>query len=475
MIRTAYLVGRLSAGWGAGSVGTLLTLLLWLVATPAIAVPSFSRQTGMSCTACHREFPVLTETGRQFKLSGYTSIGGDSGEGGSDFPPLAFMLQPSFTHTSKSLSSDDTPTNFRRNNNPAISQASVFYAGRLFGGLPDHLGNPDVSSFLNKFGTFMQATYDGVGRKMSWDNMEVRYSDRLKLGARDIAYGVYVNNNPTMSDPWNTLPVWTFPFSGSGIAVTPGASTMLDGGLGQQVGGVGAYAMIDRTLYLDVAGYRALGKGFQKTMGSYDEEAARVSGMAPYWRAAYTKSSGGQSFEIGAFGMTADTFPQRNTSKGTDRISDFGFDSQYQISAGSHDVTAMVSHIRERASYSASKALDFSDNRVDRLWTSKVGVNYVYDKTYGALAGYFNTDGTVDGTLYDGRNHSPRNDGFVFQLSWLPLSRRGGPKYWPDSSVKVSLQYVMYNRFDGARRNYDGNGRNASDNNTLYLETWISF
>ena len=33
----------------------------------------------------------------------------------------------------------------------------------------------------------------------------------------------------------------------------------------------------------------------------------------------------------------------------------------------------------------------------------------------------------------------------------------------------------QYDKFDGARKNYDGAGRNARDNNTLYLETWIAF
>jgi len=40
---------------------------------PAFAVPSFSRQTGASCAACHTSYPGLTAFGRQFKLSGYTS------------------------------------------------------------------------------------------------------------------------------------------------------------------------------------------------------------------------------------------------------------------------------------------------------------------------------------------------------------------------------------------------------------------
>lgn len=42
----------------------------------AYALPAFSRQTGMSCTACHQQhFPVLTSFGRAFKATGYTMVG----------------------------------------------------------------------------------------------------------------------------------------------------------------------------------------------------------------------------------------------------------------------------------------------------------------------------------------------------------------------------------------------------------------
>jgi hypothetical protein len=34
---------------------------------------------------------------------------------------------------------------------------------------------------------------------------------------------------------------------------------------------------------------------------------------------------------------------------------------------------------------------------------------------------------------------------------------------------------VIYDRFNGSRRNFDGAGRNARDNNTLYLEAWFAF
>src|SRR5476649_1435688 len=58
------------------------------------ALPSFARQLKMSCIACHTEFPVLNEFGRQFKLNGYTLSAGSF-----SLPPIAVMLQPSFTQT----------------------------------------------------------------------------------------------------------------------------------------------------------------------------------------------------------------------------------------------------------------------------------------------------------------------------------------------------------------------------------------
>jgi len=37
------------------------------------------------------------------------------------------------------------------------------------------------------------------------------------------------------------------------------------------------------------------------------------------------------------------------------------------------------------------------------------------------------------------------------------------------------LQYTGYLHFNGAGKNYDGAGRNASDNNSLYMVVWIVF
>src|SRR5271169_5352034 len=80
---------------------------LLLSSSPANALPSFARQTGMSCAACHTVYPELTTYGRTFKLNGYTTTNTDELKDGSDetgyrlqinnTPPIAAMLQISDT------------------------------------------------------------------------------------------------------------------------------------------------------------------------------------------------------------------------------------------------------------------------------------------------------------------------------------------------------------------------------------------
>lgn len=448
-------------------------IALALFATPTIshALPSFARQMNTECITCHTAFPVLNQFGRQFKLSGYTT----AGEGAGDFLPVAVMLQPSFTHTAKGQEGGAAP-GFGDNNNFALSQASVFYAGRVFGPFADRLFGKDAAAFLDKFGVFSQTTYDGVAKAWSWDNTELRFADTGTVGGQDLTYGFYANNNPTMQDPWHGTPAWGFPFSSSKLAPGPAAATLIEGGLAQQVAGVGAYALIANTVYLDIGGYRTLGARLQKQLGVDPAGEAQIGGIAPYWRVAIERMVGDGRWEFGTFGLAADTYPGRDNSEGKDRIVDFGFDTQYQLSAGLHDVTAVVSYIYERQNWNASYALGNAENTADTLHSAKAMVTYLYDKTYGGAAEYFIVDGGSDATLYGGSAAgSPTSDGLVFEADYLPFNKGGGPSFWPRSNMKLSLQYTVYNRFNGARSNFDGNGANARDNNTLYLEAWIAF
>lgn len=445
-------------------------IALLVGAAPCRALPSFARQLDMQCIACHTEFPILNDMGRQFKLSGYT-MSADS----TNLPPIAFMLEPSLTHTQSGQAGGAAP-GFSDNNNFAVTQFSVFYAGRLFGPYPSKLFGPDVSTFLNKFGIFSQTTYDGVGKAWHWDNTDLRYADVGAIGSHSLQYGAYMNNNPTLQDPWNSTPAWRFPFSGSGLAPTPAAGTLIDGGLAQQVVGVGTYAMIDSSYYVDVGAYRMLGSRYQRALGVDPTGQTEVTGTAPYWRVAYTRPVNDTTCEIGLYGIAADTYPGRDSSAGKDRIVDIGVDSQIQKSFGANDVTVTATAIRERDTWAASQKLGNTSNGSDSLTEFKGTVDYLRDKTYGCAAQYFVTNGSSDALAYStSQTGAPNSNGFIFSANYLPMNKGTGPAFWPRCNVKISLQYVVYNRFDGSVTNIDGAGRNASANNTLYFETWIAF
>src|ERR1700720_3494858 len=77
---------------------------------PSWAVPSFARQTGMTCAACHTIFPELTPFGREFKLNGYVLdnikqvTGIDTSNRSTlslnSIPPISLMALISYTHIS---------------------------------------------------------------------------------------------------------------------------------------------------------------------------------------------------------------------------------------------------------------------------------------------------------------------------------------------------------------------------------------
>src|SRR5271168_808800 len=106
----------------------VLLLSAWLgFATQALAVPSFADQTGQPCAACHVGAfgPQLKPYGRDFKLHGYTaSDGQDHGL------PLAFTTLESFSHTQAAQPGGAAP-GFAANNNFALDQVSLYYAGRV--------------------------------------------------------------------------------------------------------------------------------------------------------------------------------------------------------------------------------------------------------------------------------------------------------------------------------------------------------
>lgn len=456
----------------------VFVLLQLLLLNTAQAVPSFARQTGMKCNECHTVFPELTPFGRIFKLGGY--VLSRTGKQYEYPPPLAGMAQISYTE-SNGLTSGVAPfdsTNRATDKVNFPQQLSLFYGGRIY----------------DKIGAFVQGTYDGVSNKFFLDLTDIRYSNNTLAWDRNLIYGLTLNNSPTVQDVWNTTPVWGFPFASSAVATTPAAGTIIDGALDQQVGGIGAYTFWNNLIYVEGTVYHTTRSGITKPLGAGTATEQVVDGVAPYWRLALEQRWNNHFLTVGTYGMHADIFPAGNTSGPTDRFTDIAFDTQYQFmgtmgaepmqpsmqmdsapmaKAGTQIITAHATWIHENQDWNASFPLGDTANPSDNLNTFKMNLNYYYKSHSGDIGGslgYFSTTGKADAVLYSpdpmngSRTGSPDSDGFILEATYLPLE-----------NTKISLQYIIYSKFNGANSNYDGFGRSASDNNTFYALVWFMF
>ena len=45
----------------------------------------------------------------------------------------------------------------------------------------------------------------------------------------------------------------------------------------------------------------------------------------------------------------------------------------------------------------------------------------------------------------------------------------------PMANLRIGAQFTAFTEFDGAVKNCNGSGRNARDNNTLYIFVWTIF
>jgi hypothetical protein len=447
------------------------------------AVPSFARQTGQECPACHVSWPELTPYGRYFKLTGYTIGKSPITAEGFQFVPMAVMLQGSVTSTRNNNMVDpesgDTTTVNQRNNSLVFSGGSLFLASRI----------------NDYFGGFVQWTYDNLatradgtlGGHSGIDNTDLRGAYKYSpsgVGEPEWVFGVTLNNNPTMQDPWNSTPAWGFPYTASPLAQTPAAATLIDGGLAQQVAGLGVYALWRKTLYLEFSNYRTanvLGNVLRAGQ-PYDSPGGvlAVSNFNPYWRLAYMHDWGPNSIMFGTYGMIGNVYPDNlDTTTPRDKYTDMAVDAQYQYITDVHTFTAQATYIWEKQSYDASYPITQEtgagygagptpSNSTDHLRTFRLKGSYYYERKYGATLGVFQTTGTADeglwGTTAGGDPNSPDSSGYIAELDWLP---------W--QNVRVLLQYTGYNKFNGAKSNYDGTGRNAKDNNTLFFDVWVAF
>jgi len=452
-----------------------------LEAPSAQAVPSFARQTGMACEACHTVFPELTHFGRMFKANGYTldnlqqvrAIDTSSQQllALSGLPPLSAMIQVTETWLNQPLpDGTGAPARSQTSTVGFPQQLSLFYAGKIA---------PHV-------GAMVQLTYANDSGTIGIDNTDLRYANLLLLpNDHGLIYGVSVNNNPTVEDLWNSTPAWGFPYASSDATVSPLAAAQIDGALAQDIAGISAYAMWNEALYGEIGAYRSAKQGVTNPItgeaGPLDGTVSNViSGAAPYARIAYEQQWGRNDLEIGAYGADFKLYPGGGSSSApaslsgpVNRFDDIAEDLQYQFVAENYFFSLEATHIRESMHLDASYLAGASTNPTDHLNTTRVTGTYYFRRKFGAAISHFSTTGSVDTGLYPAgpapgvitsANGSPDTRGWVAELNYLP---------W--LNTKLTLQYTRYGLFNGGKLNYDGFGRDAAANDSTYLLVWVAF
>jgi hypothetical protein len=434
-------------------------LFVLIFSTPkAQAVPSFARQTGLACSSCHTNPPELTPLGRTFKLNGYSMRGINvitaqptkeaAGLSLLSYLPLSAWIEVSNTGLRR-------PQPGTQNWSYSLPQdASLFLAG----------------AYASHLGGFVQATYNAQDDHFTWDNTDIRYARNTLIKNKTLVYGIDLNNNPTVEDLWNSTPAWGFPWINSPSAPTPAASAIIDGPLAQDVAGIGGYAMWNDHLYGAAAVYRSSHLG-QPLPNPGTDFSFNIQGAAPYWRVAWQQTMGNSYLEFGGYGMHMRSTPQSIIGP-EDIYTDAAVDAQFErVLPKWRDnlITLRGTYIHENSTLNAEFPAAASVLG-HHLNTFRLNAVYHFGYRYAPAFEYFVTNGTSDPLLFasaaitGSANGSPNSKGYILNFT-----------YWPVQNIRLAAQYTGYTEFNGAGPNYDGSGRNAGDNSSLYLYVGLIF
>ena len=432
------------------------------------AIPIFARQTGQNCVACHAggQFPELTSYGRKFKLTGYTL-------GTRVDVPLAVMGVVSSTR----VSATDLSAGPAENGGvPHFTTASIFAGGKI----TDNIG---------LFGQWTYNAYNGAGNTYSGhsasDQFDLRYADRFIDSNRDLIVGASLNNNPGVTDVWNTF---NGAFSSTPSYVPASNATGVSGptnafnnpvtpqilSLGPVAAGMNAYAYWNNTVYAELGAYQTANGAFSfLSQGINDANmGSKLKGLNPYWRFALNHDWGANSAMVGIYGLNANIYSgSPDTTTPTNSYRDIGIDGQYQYILDPHMFSAQFSYTKENQTYDSTLvdptlvggSYANPSNSLDYL---RLKMTYVFEAKYGGSLGYARSTGSADATLYPTGSslaNTPNTTVWIPEVFYMPLQ-----------NVRVGAQYYKFTQFNGASSSYDGQ-HNASDNNTLFFYVWFAF
>lgn len=258
-------------------------------------------------------------------------------------------------------------------------------------------------------------------------------------------------------------------------------------------------------LYLEAGDYRTA-KGLFSFMkaGLHDADVTKLRGDNPYLRVALNHAWGANTLMVGATHMTSRVY---DTSLGSldaasvHRYRDLSLDMQYQYLLDPHAWTAQLVYSREKHDYPAALAgldvpfVDAAGNALpvtsasDRTRLLRARLSYVWQARYGGGVSLFDLTGSTNSANqssgYDPESLTITSDATASapstrvngNLSGNPATRGATIEgFWmPLQNIRIGLQFTGYVKYNGARLNYDGFGRNARDNNSLFLYAWAAY
>jgi hypothetical protein len=473
----------------------------------AQAIPLFARQVQQNCVACHvgGQYPELTAYGRYFKLTGYTQ-GDQQWDPANGKIPFAMSIQAgsnTMKNNKSNSSTGDSPDGAiagvpvgspmdYRNGNFKFDQVSVYAGGKITDNLglfaqytwafngPDSNGNPSPAATWNA------------------DNFDLRAADHYSSGYRDLIFGASLNNNPGVTDVFNSSPAYAYPYqlSSTQSGQIPPYKTQIESYGGGSARGVNGYVYLNRNWYAEIGGYTA-NTGATKFLTITNDagnptrnNTTNLVGINPYYRLAGTYEWGSHNIMLGAFGMNSRIAQLNNDGvafnsnvpipSGTAGVlyQDRALDAQYQYISDPHVISAQVRYIQENISDPSNLVYA---NPTNNLYSRYAKAMYVYQAKYGATLAYWSQTGSQDSGAYSSGigngaavnpgslnyasfNNSPNSNAWIPAIFWQPLQ-----------NVRITLQQTFWTKFVGGTTNYDNGGRNASDNNTTYLYLWMAY
>jgi hypothetical protein len=393
----------LSLGLGVAA----LTLSILMVPRDAQAVPSYARQFGKPCSACHTMWPRLNPTGREFKLSGYTSVS-------EEYPRIVKDNLDLLTYAPLSLSVRAFPfkkENAGRSETTIPDEVALFYAGRItnnIGAFIEPIIAPDF--------TFEFAKLSGY-TKMGKDTLGV-VAGKMDSGG---------------ADPYNTIRFTSYHtvnlpgILDEGHLRAEGSGDFFQFGSTENVGILANGKFINNSVYAAVGGYRG------HSSNDPGDLFARVAYEHPI--SAYS------NFEIGGHlykGIERyDHSDDPTIGIYESKVNRYGADASFQIEEGDHIIDVVAIYMQGKDT--DLDAVPGNDVKFKGYYGE---VTYFFARTYGATLAYD----------YMKSDEAPSLDkkGPVVNISYVP---------W--LNTKLSLEYSHFK--------YQESGEESNDDNLYFL------